>query len=80
MKVYPLRMEDSLLSALKEMGIKERKSVRDIILEALQRQIYARASKTQELKERKMLERAAFLASRLSREDIVEAIRQDRGR
>ena len=80
MKAYTLRIEDGLLSTLKEMGIKEKKSVRGIILEALQQRIYARASKTQEFKERKVLERAALLASRLSREDVVRAIREDRGR
>ncbi len=80
MKAYTLRMENNLLSTLKELGIKEKKSIRDIILEALQQRLYARVSKTQELKERKILERAAFLASRLSREDVVKTIREDRRR
>ena len=80
MKVYTLRMEDSLLSVLKQIGIKEKKSIRDIILEALQQRLYARASKSEEFKEQKILQRAAFLANRLSKEDVVRAIREDRGR
>ena len=80
MKVYPLRMEDSLLSTLKQIGIKEKKSVRDIILEALQQRIYVRASKAHELKERKILERAAVLARRLTTQQVIDSIREDRER
>ena len=80
MKVYTLRMDDDLLSAVKQMGLKEKKSVKDIILEALKQRIYGRASKAQQTKERKLLERAALLASRLSDQQVVASIREDRDR
>ena len=80
MKAYTLRIEENLLSTLKQIGIKEKKTIREIILDALQKRIHDRASKTQELKERKMLQRAALLAGRISKEDIVSAIREDRNR
>lgn len=80
MKAYTLRMEDDILTALKEAGLKEKKSIRDIILEALREKLFARARKSQSLKEQKMLQRAAILASRLSDEEIVASIREDRKR
>ena len=80
MKMYTLRLEDQLLSTLKEIGFKEKKSIKDIILEALREKIYKKSTISQNLKEKKMLERAAMLASRLSDEEIVASIREDRDR
>jgi len=80
MKAYTLRLEDQFLSTLKELGIKEKKSVRQIILEALHNRVNTRVSSAKELKERKMLERAAVLASRLPIEEVVKSIREDRQR
>ena len=80
MKAYTLRMDDDLLSAVKQIGLKEKKSVKDIILEALKQRIYGRASKAQQIKERKVLERGALLASRLSDQQVVASIREDRDR
>ena len=56
MKAYTLRMEDGLLTSIKQLGLKEKKSVKDIILEALQEKIYQRASKSQDLKEKKLFQ------------------------
>ena len=80
MKAYTLRMEDELLDALKEVGLREKKSLKSIIIEALQDKLFARANKSQSLKEKKVLQRAAQLASRLSDEQVVASIREDRDR
>ena len=80
MKVYTLRIEEELMSTLKEVGLKEKKSLRVIIIEALQAKIFARASKSESLKEQRMMERAARLASRLRDQDIVGSLREDRSR
>ncbi len=80
MKAYTLRMDDSLLMSIKQLGLKEKKTVKDIILEALQERIYQRASKSQDLKEKKLFERAAMLASRLSDKQVVASIHEDRDR
>ena len=80
MKAYTLRMEDELLTALKEVGLKEKKSLKSIILEAVHDKLFSRANKSQSLKEQKLLQRAAKLASRLSDEEVVASIREDRDR
>ncbi len=80
MKAYTLRVEDDILSTLKEIGIKENRSVKDIILEAIEQCVSRRASKSQSLKEKTRLEWAARLAQRVPLEDIVRSIREDRGR
>ena len=80
MKAYTLRLEDELLSTLKEIGLKEKKSLKAIILEALQEKIFLRGKDSQSLKEKKLMQRAARLASRLSDEQIVSSIREDHGR
>lgn len=78
MKMYTLRLEDDLLSVVKQLGIKEKKSIKDIILEALRDKIYKKATASQNLKEKRMFERAAILARRLSDEQVVASIREDR--
>ena len=80
MKAYTLRLEDELLSTLKEIGLKEKKSLKAIIIEALQEKIFSRAKSSQSLGEKKLMQRAARLASRLSDEEIVSSVREDRSR
>ncbi len=80
MKAYTLRMEDQLLDTLKEIGLKEKKSLKAIIIEALRDKIFARSIKSQNFKEKKLMARAAHLASRLSDKEIVASIREDRNR
>jgi len=80
MKAYTLRMEDQLLDTLKEIGLKERKSLKTIIIEALREKIFTRSIKSQSFKEKKLMVRAAHLASRLSDEEVVASIREDRNR
>ena len=78
MKAYTLRMEDQLLTAVKQLGLKQKKSIREIIIEALTRELFKESAGSESLKEKKMFERAAILAGRLSDEQIVASIRQDR--
>jgi predicted transcriptional regulator len=80
MKAYTLRMEDQLLDTLKEIGLKERKSLKAIIIEALREKIFVRSVKSQNFKEKRLMARAAQLASRLSDKEIVASIREDRNR
>lgn len=80
MKAYTLRMEEDLMTALKEISIKEKKSLKVIILDALQNKIFSRMSKSDKLKEQKLLQRAAHLAHRLSDKDVLHSIREDRAR
>lgn len=80
MKAYTLRLEDELISTLKQVSLKEKRSLRAIIIEAIQVKISTLASKSDNLKEQRMMERASRLASRLKDEDIVASIREDRHR
>ena len=80
MKAYTLRLEDQLLMAIKEIGLKENKSLKQFIIEAIEEKLSKNTSKTEDLKRRKMYERAARLASRLTDEQVVASIREDRER
>jgi hypothetical protein len=58
MKVYPLRMDDAMMDRLKAIGLKEKKSLRDIILGALEEKIQKREEaklKAKQENERKLL-------------------------
>ena len=78
MKAYTLRMEDQLLTAVKQLSLKQKKSIREIILGALTKELFKKSADSESLKEKRMFERAAMLASRLSDEQIVASIREDR--
>ena len=78
MKAYTLRLEDQLLTTLKEIGFKEKKSLKSIIIEALQEKIFKRGKNSQNLKEKKLMEKTARLASRLNDQQIIASIREDR--
>jgi len=80
MKAYTLRLEDELISTLKQVSLREKKSLRAIIIEAIQAKIFTQASKSENLKEQRLMERAARLAGRLKDGDIVTSIREDRQR
>jgi hypothetical protein len=80
MKAYTLRMDEDMLTSIKQLGLKEKKSIKEIILEALQERVYQRATKSQDLKEKKLFQRAAMLASRLSDKQVLDSIHEDRNR
>ena len=80
MKAYTLRLEEELMSTLKEIGLREKKSLKTIICEALREKIFSRGKNSQSLEEKKLMGRAARLASRLDDKEIVSSIREDRGR
>lgn len=80
MKAYTLRLEDRLLLAIKEIGLKENKSLKQFIIEAIEEKLSKNTTKTEDLKRRKMYERSARLASRLTTEQVVASIREDRER
>ena len=80
MKAYTLRLDDQLLMSIKEIGLKENKSLKRFIIEAIEEKISRQAPKSEDYKRRKMYERAARLASRLTDEQVVAYIREDRER
>ena len=80
MKAYTLRLEEDLMLALKQVSLKEKKSLKTVIIEALKTTIFKRTSKSESLKEQKLLQRAAHLAGRLSDADVMRSIREDRDR
>lgn len=80
MKAYTLRLDDHLLRSIKEIGLKENKSLKQFIIEAIEEKLSKHASKSEDLKQRKLYERAARLASRLTTEQVVASIREDRER
>lgn len=80
MKAYTLRLDDHLLMSIKEIGLKENKSLKQFIIEAIEEKISKQASKTEDFKRRKMFERAARIASRVPIEQVVASIREDRER
>ena len=80
MKAYTLRMDEETLTALKQIGIKEHKTVKDIILDALQQRIHGKARQSQDMKEKRLLEHAAVLARKIPKDDILYSIHEDRQR
>lgn len=80
MKAYTLRLKDRLLLAIKESGLKDNKSLKQFIIEAIEEKLSKNTTKTEDLKRRKMCERSARLASRLTTEQVVASIREDRER
>ena len=80
MKAYTLRMDDKLLSALKELGIRENKSMRDILLDAIAQRLDRGASRSKDLKERQSWERASRLARCIPLKNVVATLREDRDR
>ena len=83
MKAYTLRLDDHLLMSIKEIGLKENKSLKQFIIEAIEEKLSknaSKSSKSEDLKRRKMYERAARLASRLTDDQVVASIREDRDR
>ena len=78
MKAYTLRLDDGILDALKHIGIKEKKSVREIVLELIEKKISQNVSNNESIKEQREMERAAKLLSRLPTEKVVESIRRER--
>ena len=80
MKAYTLRMDDKLLTALKELGIREHKSMRDILLDAIADRLDRGASRTRSLKERQSWEKASRLARCIPLKNVVSALREDRDR
>ena len=80
MKAYTLRLDDHLLMSIKEIGLKENKSLKKFIIEAIEEKLSKNASKSEGFKRRKLYERAARLASRLTDEQVVASIREDRDR
>ena len=80
MKAYTLRMEDGLLTALKELGIKEHKSMRNILLDAIAERLDRGASHNPSLKERQSWQKASRLARCIPLNDVVTTLREDRDR
>jgi hypothetical protein len=57
MKAYTLRLDDGVLDALKHIGIKEKKTVREIMLECIAKRISHSLSENESLKEQREMEK-----------------------
>lgn len=80
MKAYTLRLDDNVLETLKHIGIKERKTVREIMLELIEKKISANSSRNESIKEQKEMEKVVRLLNRASVERVIKSIRKDRER
>jgi hypothetical protein len=78
MKAYTLRLDDGVLDALKHIGIKEKKTVREIVLECIEKRISHRLSEDESLNEQREMKTAAKLLSRLPAQTVVQSIRKER--
>jgi hypothetical protein len=78
MKAYTLRLDDGVLDTLKHIGIKEKKTIREIMLECIEKRISHRLSENESLKEQREMEKVAKLLSRLPTHKVVESIRKER--
>jgi hypothetical protein len=78
MKAYTLRLDDGVLDALKHIGIKEKKTVREIVLECIEKRISHKLSEDESLKEQQEMEKVAKLLSRLPTQKVIESIRKER--
>ena len=80
MKAYTLRLDNDILTALKHIGLRESKTVREIMLDLIFKKISANASASEQIKEQRDLKKAAELLKRLPVKKVVSAIREDRER
>ena len=80
MKAYTLRLEDHMWTQIKETCLKEKKSLKRFIFEALEEKFFKEASKSEDLKRKKLFQDAARLSRRLTTEQVVASIREDRDR
>jgi len=78
MKSYTLRLDDEVLDALKHIGIIENKTVREIVLECIEKRISRKLSEGESLKEQREMEKAAKLLTRLPTQKVIESIRKER--
>jgi|GEM_PF-2302184 len=78
MKAYTLRIREEVLTALKHLGLKERKTVREILLELIERKLSSSMSKSESLKEQQNIEKVVCLLKRFPPNKVVQSIREDR--
>ena len=80
MKAYTLRLNDQVLQELKYIGLKEHKSIRQILLELVEDRMHSPYIKLQPSHEKQKLNKVMSLLNRVPVSDIVKSIRQDRER
>jgi hypothetical protein len=78
MKACTLRLDDGVLDALKHIGIKEKKTIREIVLECIETRISHGLSENESLKEQQKMEKAARLLFRLPAHKVAKSIRKER--
>jgi ribosomal protein L5 len=80
MKAYTLRLDEETIDALKRLGLKEKKTIREIMLELIHQKISLAVSRSERIREQKELQDAMQLLNRLTTEKITDSIREDHQR
>jgi len=80
MKAYTLRMDDNILGELKTIGIKEKKSIRKLLMDLIASRISKDAEKSDSIAEQRRLSRVQRLLQRLPEEQVTRSIREMRNR
>ena len=84
MKAYTLRIEESLLNALKHIGIETHRSVREILLDAAKKEVdfYKNIIKFENVSSQEDLEtkKISQILSKCSNKSIITSIQSDRQR
>ncbi len=80
MKAYTLRMDDDILGELKTIGIKEKKSIRKLLMDLIASRISKDAEKSDNIVEQRRHSRVQKLLQRLPEEQVTRSIREMRNR
>ncbi len=80
MKAYTLRLDDEKMLALKMIALKEKKNLRQILLELIDKKISEYLPRNRKKEKKDSAKKALELLQRISVEEIVDSIRKDRER
>ena len=80
MKAYTLRLDDEKMLALKMIALKEKKNLRQILLELIDKKISEYLPKDRKKERKGAVKKALELLQRISVEEIVSSVRKDRKR
>jgi len=80
MKAYTLRLDDELLIKLKYISLAEKRSIRDILLDLIEKKVSEVESLYPQIKQKDEINQVANILNKISDFDVYRIIREDRER
>ena len=76
MKAYTFRLEDDIFESLKYIGLKEKKPIRQILIELVQQRV-SKAIQSDEQKTKKQNKQVQELTNRVTIVEVIHSLRED---